>query len=134
MTELLESAPLPQADEQLDLPAPVYLKSHQELIETADRQLTDLSQVLMPGLTEQRWGEIIGDDASGRLPTLFVNRLIDNMEQYDSSNRPRVDFLPAGYEVYMPRDKDNPDNVKNVDQRLDSLELDTERRALIITE
>lgn len=55
-----------------------------------------LSKQLMPALKEHKYNIVIGDDASGRVPTLVLSGLIREINQQDKLKPPKVLFFAAG--------------------------------------
>ena len=50
----------------------------------------------MPALKEHKYNIVIGDDASGRVPTLVLSGLIREINQQDNLEPPKVLFFAAG--------------------------------------
>lgn len=55
-----------------------------------------LLKQLMPALKEHKYNIVIGDDASGRVPTLIFGGLIREINQQDKLEPPKVLFFAAG--------------------------------------
>jgi hypothetical protein len=77
--------------------------------EAAEHAMGNLVQELAPGIREGRWGTILGDDASGRLPALVIGEvtkkwnadhdLAKPAQQFVAAGRVKADALPDGQAI-----------------------------------
>lgn len=68
--------------------------------------LNELADRMKQGIIEGRWDSIIGDETSGRLPTLFFHRLMQRYAQEHGSRAPKVVFMQGDKEERYGSAKD----------------------------
>lgn len=80
-----------------------------EEFEKARESFENLTKELVPALKDHKYDLIIGDDASGRIPTLVIGRLMKEIYREDKAKSPEILFL-AGKERTTNEEKEELDN------------------------
>src|SRR3989344_7993797 len=77
------------------------------------------------------YGLIIGDDASGRIPTLILGNFIKKVSEQVGLAKPNIIFIPGRLRArILGRDKD----TKELEEHVGSFGASKDKRVLIITD
>jgi hypothetical protein len=71
-------------------------KYSSEIFETAEEYFDKLLQKMLPAIKNHEYSVIVGDDASGRIPTLVLRKFIAESYKRDGVEPPETFFYAAG--------------------------------------
>lgn len=111
-----------------DLP-PEESSIYETDVRILEPSMIKIGKELSPEFEEGRYGLIIGDDTSGRLPALAVKGVADFVSDASHKEHPKLVFLQAGHDV------SSEDVVKQFNERVVSQKDKLSgRRILVVTE
>lgn len=112
------------AEEQKGIPEEVYKTE----VSTLEEPLLKIAQELKPHLEAGEYSLIIGDDTSGRLPTLVVHNLADYISEHQNLPKLPTVFVQAGRKIGYKHLKKQVEDLKN------RYKVPQTSRALVVTE
>jgi hypothetical protein len=85
-----------------------------ERLEAARPQLEQLVAAMAPDIRAGRWDALLGDDVSGRLPTLILRRIITRAYAAQGRPAPATYFVAMGQDVSYIYDDESSQRIMDV--------------------
>lgn len=105
-----------------------------EAFKESKKSFENLTKELLPAIRSHEYNVVVGDDISGRLPTLVIGGLLRKIYKNDMVPEPRVLFFAAG----RRETEDEKIVQQGITNRLNKLikekKINSNDRALIVTE
>ena len=102
------------------------MKELEGVFETTRPAFEDLVRQMREPIKKHRWGALLGEDRSGRLPALVLGFLLERAAQEEGVKSPKRFFLSGGYR--------GPERGNQLQEYLRTIRPDLGDRILLVTE
>ncbi|MBI4158249.1 MAG: phosphoribosyltransferase [Candidatus Yanofskybacteria bacterium] len=107
------------------------LRKEVELEEVAELEepIKKIIEKIRDRIESGEYGLIIGDDASGRIPTLILGNFIKNISEKKGLDKPNIIFIPGKLNYFFHRRRS-----RELDKYISEYGATKERRILVVTD